>query len=115
MSAGVYKIWCEQGATFNLFFTWKSTSGTPIDLSGMTARMQVRKTKSDPDLIASFTTANGRITLGGVAGTVTVIMSAADTAVLTPGVYAYDLEIVNGPEVTRVIEGSFTVDGEVTK
>lgn len=115
MAAGLYRVWCEQGATFNLFFTWKDSAGTPINLTGMTGRMQVRPSKTSNDLIFSFTTSNGRMSLGGVAGTVTVTATAADTETLDPAQYVYDLEIVNGPVVYRVIEGSFTVDGEVTR
>ena len=115
MSAGTYKIWCEQGATFNLFFTWQDSNGTPYNLTNMTARMQVRESKKSPTAIITLTSQNGDIILGGTAGTISVNIAASQTANLIPAQYVYDLEVVNSAIVTRLIEGAFVVDGEVTK
>ena len=60
--------------------------------------------------------ADGRITLGGVAGTVTLNLSATVTAAIPANQYAYDLELVSGSgQVTRLLEGFATVDAEVTR
>ena len=78
--------------------------------------MHVRPTVESSTLTISLTTENNRITLGGAAGTITLHISATDTAALTPGLYVYDLEVVSGGgEVTRIIEGNFAVKAEVTR
>lgn len=115
MSAGTYNILAEQGATFIRTVLYTDSAGDPIDLTGFTAAMQVRSTASSGTVILALTTENSRLTLGGAAGTIDVLVSAADMTALTPGKYVYDLELYNGAEVTRLIEGSFTVKAEVTR
>jgi hypothetical protein len=78
--------------------------------------MQVRATTDSPTIIVSLTTENGRISLGGVAGTIDLLIPATATTGLTPGLYIYDLELVSaGGEVTRIVEGNFKIKPEVTK
>jgi len=78
--------------------------------------MQVRETADASSILLELTTANSRITLGGTAGTVNLLVAATVTAALTPGLYVYDLELVSGGgEVTRLIEGNFNVRAEVTR
>lgn len=114
--AGLYNITCDQGATFSRTLTWTNSAKTPYNLTGYTARMHVRETVASASTIVELTTANSRISLGGAAGTVTLTISAADTANLTPGKYVYDLELVSGGGVvSRIIEGNFVVKAEVTR
>lgn len=61
------------------------------------------------------TTANGRITLGGIAGSVTVNLNAATTGAIGAGRYSYDLVLNSGSTVTRILEGKFIVTGAVTQ
>lgn len=77
--------------------------------------MQVRDTITAASTLFSFTTENGGITLGGTAGTITVTATAATTAAVSAGCYVYDLELINGATVYRLVQGQFTVDGEVTR
>jgi hypothetical protein len=78
--------------------------------------MQVRSAANSASVVLELTTTNTRITLGGVAGTVTLTVDAATTANLTPSLYVYDLELVSGGGVvTRLIEGNFNVKAEVTR
>ncbi len=116
MAAGSHDILIEQGATFRLRLIWKDSAEVPIDLTGYTARMQVRRKHSaaDPALI-SFTTENGGITLGGAAGTIVVEGLATLTDDLPAKPCVYDLELVNGTVVTRLIEGAVTITPEVTR
>jgi hypothetical protein len=114
--SGLYNITCDQGATLKRIITWTNQARTPYNLTGFTARMQVRSTASSTDVILELTTANSRIVLGGAAGTVELIVAADVTTRLTPGLYVYDLELVSGGgEVTRLIEGNFNVKAEVTR
>ena len=109
-----YNTICPQGATYDTQFTYKINK-FPVNLTGYTARMQVRETHTSPTTLVSLTNGSG-ITLGGVAGTIDILISAATTAGFTPNTYVYDLELVsaNG-SVTRMVEGSFTVTPEVTR
>ena len=113
---GAYNITCDQGATFKRTITWTNQARVPYNLTGYTARMQVRSTAASSTVILELTTANSRITLGGAAGTVNLLVAANITAALTSGLYVYDLELVSGGgEVTRLIEGNFNVKAEVTR
>lgn len=116
MTAETHNITIEQGATFRLSLIWNDAAGDPINLTGYTARMQVRRKHSSADpALLSFTTEDGSITLGGSAGTVTVVGLATLTDDLTIKSGVYDLELVNGAEVTRLIEGAVTITPEVTR
>ena len=113
--AGTYNIICDQGATFGRTITWKDSTGTPVNLTDYTARMQVRSIVSSADVAVELTTENSRIALGGVLGTITLSIPATVTDDITAGSYAYDLEMVTSTTVTRLLMGSFTVRGEVTR
>lgn len=115
MSAGTYNILAEQGATFIRTVLYTDSAGDPIDLTGFTAAMQIRSTASSGTVILELTTENTRITLGDAAGTVILSINASTMISFTPGKFVYDLELYNGAEVTRLIEGSFTVKAEVTR
>lgn len=115
MATGKYNITANQGETFNFSFTI-STDSVPWDLTGYTARMQVRTTVEATDKLLDLTTANSGITLGGSAGTVAVSVSATDMSALIAGRHVYDLEVVSGGgTVTRILEGKFSVKAEVTR
>lgn len=114
--AGTYNIICDQGATLTRTLTWKDAAGSLVNLSGYSGRMQVRADVESADTVLSLTNTNGGLTLGGAAGTVLITVSATESATLTAGDYVYDLELVNaGGEVTRLVQGQFTVRAEVTR
>lgn len=115
MPAGTYNITAEQGATFSRVLTWRDENDALINLTGYTARMQVRADYASPTAALSLTTENGKITLGGALGTVTLLVSAADMAAVSGASFVYDLEMVNGSNVTRLVQGNFTVNAEVTR
>lgn len=115
-TAGIYNMSMDQGATFARQFTWKNKLKNPVDLTGYTARMQIRPTKMSEDIILSLTTENGRIVLGDDEGTINLSVSASITASLTPDKYFYDIELVSpGGVVVRLLKGSIKVNAEVTK
>lgn len=117
MPAGKHDIVIEQGATFRRVITWKDSAGTPINLTGYTAKMQVRERVRDSDVVLECSTANGRITLGGSAGTITIVAQDEVTALLAEMPKAvYDLELTSsGGEVTRLLRGSVEIVAEVTR
>jgi hypothetical protein len=115
MTAGRYDLLIEQGATFYLPIDYSDSTGAPIDLTLFTARLQARRTPTAEEIIVEMTTENDRITLGGTDGVVTLHMTAAETAVLQPGEYLYDLELASGESVDRMIEGRLTISPEITR
>lgn len=110
---GNYKVEAYQGATFELAFAW-SNDDVRVDLTGYTARMQIRESYGSIQPILSLTS-DSEITLGGDTGTVTVQIAASVMENISAQQYVYDLELVNGATVTRIIEGSFIVKPEVTR
>lgn len=106
-----------QGATLDLLVTWKA--GDPalaVDLTGCTARMQIRDKVTSAEVLVSLTTENGGIELGGTAGTVRRLMTAAATAALDwqTGVYDLEIQFADGT-VRRLLSGSVVVSPEVTR
>ena len=117
MSAGYHHFIIEQGATFGQTLTLKDSSDTLINLTGYaSAEMDLRETPESSAVVATLTTANSRITLGGSAGTVTLSISATDTANLTAGDGVYDLEIVDGnSRVYRILEGTYSIRRNISR
>jgi hypothetical protein len=121
MIAGNYNILCEQGTSFTRVIALEQpndidpTIYEPYELTDHTARMQVRRTVESTSSIISLTTENGRISLDGPNGLITLILGAADTSALTSsGVYDLEIIDINGL-VSRVIQGTFTLSLEVTR
>jgi hypothetical protein len=108
-----HNLVCEQGATFTFNFTIK-TSDTPWNLTNYSATMTVKPFIGSTTTTISATNANGKIVLGGSAGTVAVTFSAATTAAFAPGQYVYDLVLNSGTVVTRLLEGKFVVTASVS-
>ncbi len=114
MAAGTYNFTIEQGVTFTLSLTYTDPSDAAIDLTGYSAQMMLKETHSARKPLITATTGNGKITLGGTEGTVDVVLSAVETGNLPVITGVYDLEIVSGEAVARLIQGTFTVSGGVT-
>lgn len=117
MPAYKLKLAIEQGATFTKVITWKTGAfAVPVNLTGCSARMHIRAELEDLIPLLVLTTANGRIALGGVAGTITITLSATETAALawTTGVYDLEVEFPGGLVVRR-LAGAVTVSPEVTR
>ena len=124
MIAGNYNMLCQQGSSFGRIIALEQprtpTEQNPAEyeiypLTNHTARMQVRRTIESTTSLISLTTENGRITLNGAAGLISLSITAADTAALTSS-GVYDLEIISsGGLVSRVIQGTFTLSLEVTR
>jgi hypothetical protein len=113
MAAGVYPLHLEQGATFRLQVTWNAAGGQPINLTGQTAHMQVR-TAHDGALLLDLSSGAG-LTLGGTAGTVDIVITAAQTSSLTVWRAVYDLYIIPpAGDYTRLLEGPIVIDPTVT-
>lgn len=113
---GNYDLTIYQGADFALRVKWKDSLGALVDLTGYTARMQIRRSLRDAAIVASLTTENARIVLGGVAGTIDLSLLAATTAAVTVRAGVYDLELIDSTGiVTRLLQGAVEFSQEVTR
>lgn len=115
MSAGNYTWVIPQGTYQEKIFTYGDANGAPFNLTGMTARMQIRPYKGSTNILLSITTENGGIALGGVSGTVTIVIRTAQTALIASDGF-YDIELIDAQgEVDRFLEGAVRLNAEVTK
>ena len=109
--AGFVELTIEQGASFSTTVTVNDTTGAPTNLTNFSGQAQLRKS------YYSSTANNFSVSITNApAGELTISLSAANTANLTPGRYVYDLLITSPANVkTRVIEGIATVLPSVTR
>jgi hypothetical protein len=109
--AGYAELTLEQGANFTTTVTVNGSDGSPTNLLNYTGAAQMRKS------YYSTTANNFTVTVSNAAaGELTMAMSAANTANLTPGRAVYDLLITSPTGVkTRVVEGIVTILPAVTR
>jgi hypothetical protein len=126
MAAGRYSFVIEQGATTNLQINWTDSSGSKIDLSGYHARMQIRPAVESNSVFLSLSSSlqsdGTGINLSGSnfqtplqSGSLAIYISAHSSSLLNFGEAYYDLEMVNGNEVTRLLEGKVKLSKNVTR
>ena len=111
MSAGTYNFILEQGATFNRQLTVKD-DGSVMDLTGYSVASKMRSTHDSSTVVGTFTCTISNAT-GGI---ITMSMTNSTTGAIEEGIYVYDLEMTSGGGVvTRLMEGTVTVNPEVTR
>ena len=126
MAAGKYSFIIEQGATTNLNVQWTDASGSAVDLTGYQARMQIRPGIEASDVYISLSSSlspdgtglnlngsNGETSLSS--GSIVIYISAYSSSLLNFTEAFYDLEMVNGREVTRLLEGKIRLSKNVTR
>ena len=128
MAAGKYHLILEQGATLNLEVQYKDSTNTPVDITGYTGRMQIRSDYADNNPITyitlssslaadgtglNFSGSNGNTPLSS--GSIGIFISAASSSAFTFDTAKYDLELVSGSVVTRLLQGDVKLLKEVTR
>lgn len=113
MTPKSYNFAIHQGSTDALSLAWKR-DGAAVDLTGYSARMQLRYSASDAAPVTEFSTASGKIVLTSVGG-ITVHFDAATTAALAAATYVYDLDLTTGTDTRTLIAGTITIGREVTR
>jgi hypothetical protein len=115
MALSTYDISADQGSDLDTLITYTNDSAVLVNLTGYSARMQVRKFAGSSSSRLTLTNSSG-ITLGGAAGTIRISVSAAALSQVPAGSYVYDIELVDTTSVVlKVISGQFEVNAEVTK
>lgn len=110
-----------QGQTFNdeIIFMDGQTPPVPIDFTGKSARMQVRRAVPDDEVLLNLGTDAGTIVALGSDGKIVFNVTATVTSELpTDNVvqtWVYDLEVYDLDDVQRLMQGAFVVYPEVTR
>lgn len=95
------------GGDFTKTFVWNvGDPAAPVDLTGYTARMALRSA-GQPTI--ELTTENGRITLGGATGEITLTLAHALTETLAVTTWDYRLDLISGALVYPFMTGFATV------
>jgi len=111
MAAGTYNFVLDQGATFTRQLTVKD-DGSAMNLTGYSVASKMRSTHDSSTVVGTFSCTISNAT-GGV---ITMSMSSSTTGAIEEGIYVYDLEMTSGGGiVTRLMEGTVTVNPEVTR
>ncbi len=99
--AAYSELQVEQYATFSTTINVEDSTGAALNLYGYSANSSIRRS------FYSTNATNFLATVTGIAnGEITISMTAANTANLTPGRSLYDLVITSPAGVkTRVVEG----------
>lgn len=124
MLAGKYNFEIAQGSTIDYTMRYLSNS-VAVDISAYQCRLQARPYQGGT-LVAEFATyaANGSISVTGSAadgadganGNLRIFMTAANSSLIPPGTYKYDLELENAANVViRLLEGTFKVSEEISQ
>jgi len=136
MLSNKYNISIWQGSTFGLTVVVNHANNTPQNLSGKSARMQIRSSYDADRAEETLTTENGEILITDAAnGTMylqlsadrtanidvdlsslsTVRLSETQTIKIPKSTYVYDLELIDVNDVKKILYGSVDVYGEVTR
>ena len=132
MAAGIYSFVVEQGATTDFELVYKDSAGELIDLSGYTARMQLKPSRGSSETyltLSSSLQADGTgLNFSGsggdqasnnpTSGTIGIYISHTTSSNLSFGSAFYDLELASGSGdttvVTRLLQGKVKLSKEVT-
>jgi hypothetical protein len=127
MSAGIYNIIIEQGATVDFKIQYKDVSGSAVNLTGYGAGMQIRSNYADNNPTTYLTLSSSLASDGtglnmnsASLGYIGIFISACSSSALNFNSARYDLEIYSGsvgscPITTRLLEGQVNLSRETTR
>lgn len=107
-----------KGSTFVKIIQWKTgTTPVAVNLTGCTARMQIRKAVNDSAVMDTLSTENAKIVIHEpLNGRFKIVIPAEVSSLYAFTSAVYDLEIVfTDSTVVRVIEGCVRSVPEVTR
>lgn len=104
----------QQGTTQGFLWPIVDTSGNPVDVTGWTARSQVRAIPTAETVLHEWSSAEGNVELGPT-GVILHVSPAASLAwTWTRGVYNVLLTDTTG-NVYEIAQGTVTVDPSITR
>jgi hypothetical protein len=115
--AVTYNTVIDQGADWFINFIYKNPDGTPVNITGYTAALQIRTSPLAKTAVLTLTSPSNGITITGVSGLIECRATATQTTAITNGKYAYDIEITAPSTgiVTRLVQGTVQVSPQVTR
>lgn len=112
------KLQVKQGSTFAMRLIWSigdsADTAVPVDLTGYTARLQMRDDFGGT-LLHEMTTENGGLTLNVAQGAIDMLIDALTTDNFDWDTAVYDIELVQGDYVNRLFSGTVVVSPSVTR
>jgi hypothetical protein len=113
--AGQKNFEVDQNATFTFIVEYKDNNDIAINLTGSTAKLQVRDTKGGSKLAFTLTSPSGGITIDGVNGRITCKMTPTQTNKLFYPKSSYDLMVTDSnTNKIKIVEGFLTLNRSVT-
>lgn len=113
--AGQKNFEVDQNATFSFIVEYKDNEGNPIDLTGCSAKMQVRDTKGGSKLAFSLTSPIGGISIDGPNGKLTIKATPTQTNKLFYPKSSYDVMLTDSNlNKIKLLEGFLTLSRSVT-
>ena len=100
----------KRGETFGVDIYFKDNNGETFDLSGYTAKSQIRPSVQNPELIAEID-----CTVLGIEGTVHLELTKEQTYAMEAGNYYYDLCLSKDGVNSYYLQGRFIVTKFVTE
>jgi len=111
MNPADYNLTIYRDRDFSKPFVFKDGDGVVINLTGYTAKAQVRPTKDSTTLTVEFT-----VVQVDVEGKVTLSLTDAQTLALAEGHYWWDLELTNPSGLRQnYVEGAVYIKKTVTR
>jgi hypothetical protein len=105
----------DQNTTFRFVIEYKDSDGDPVDLTGASAKLQVRDTKGGSKLAFTLTSPSGGISIDQPNGKITVTMTPTQTNKLFYPKSSYDLMLTNASGIKiKLVEGFLTLSRSVT-
>jgi len=105
----------DQNATFSFIVDYKDPDGAAIDLTGASAKMQVRDTKGGSKLAFTLTSPSGGITIDPINGKLTISITPTQTNKLFFPKSSYDIMLTDSNlNKVKILEGFMTLSRSVT-
>lgn len=105
-----------QGDTWSATLTVKDSNDVAKDLTGYTAKMEIRLGPGTPILATLATTPGTGIVITAATGVITLSMTATVSAALTFKKAKYSLKLTSsGGAVTTILQGDFEIYPRITQ
>ena len=104
----------HRGDTDKYLLTFQDKPGNPVDITGTTIWFTIKVNCTFDDINASL---QKKITThtDALNGKSEIDLTHDDTNNLSPGIYYYDIQLVDGDEVTTVLYGNIRILPDVTR
>jgi len=115
--AARFDLVVDRGADWAFDWTWKNSNGTLKDLTDIEeVKCDFRRRADSDTALLSFSIANGRSTVNTSTSTITLSLTAEETAALTFNEAVYDILIIyDDGRVTKAFRGDVSLNPVITR